>query len=80
MTSGPKRKASALPDGLQLQNRFTVLKVEAAPAVPSTRGPHDHTDHQEKDTWKKSSEFIFPSRIPWPCLLSMGAALRRFVC
>lgn len=34
VTSGTKRKAPALPKGLQLQNRFTAFGVEEDPDVP----------------------------------------------
>ena len=37
-TSGTKRKAPLSPKGLQLQNRFTALKAEEKPCVPSSRG------------------------------------------
>lgn len=43
MPSGTKRKAPAPPKGLQLQNRFTTLKVEEEPDMVSSRscGPPD---------------------------------------
>ncbi|XP_076217536.1 uncharacterized protein LOC143172166 [Aptenodytes patagonicus] len=43
VTSGTKRKAPASPEDLQLWNRFTTLKVEEAPNVPSGKasGPPD---------------------------------------
>lgn len=60
VTSGTKRKAPTLPKVLQLQNRFTGLKVEEEPDVPSTKGSGPH-DHQEETTLKKEQSLFLIS-------------------
>jgi len=37
VTSGSKRKASDPPEGLQMQNKFTLLKAEEKSDVPTSK-------------------------------------------
>ena len=53
VTSGTKRKAPVPPKGLQLQNRFTALKVEEDPHVPTSKGPGPPNPKPCKTTRKK---------------------------